>query len=349
MSSVFTKIQKGADLNPKEASRLAVWGSLDSGITKVAPEAKALTKEQSLLIKGAPGLKKNADKTAGIPLLGFKSKSLEKVFQAGKEGAGRIMETGSAKVAPVTAGIPQGNSLLGKITRESVKQAVGKPLVAGVGEATGIIPAPPVSPEEQAALDMQTQDGLVQEGPTQAELDAQQAEQDNPFSQTHVQQAILEDIQTTGGKNTDKLMKLYETFGKPEATKPLKKTEAQRARDEASQLTDTALKQLEGGSIRTGIVGTKVEGVKRLLGKADPETLNFNVTVDSLKAAIAKARAGTSFTPNEERLLNKYAPTSGDTGQVLKSKLQALKLVYQQAAQREYGTEYQPDITVNGQ
>ena len=122
-------------------------------------------------------------------------------------------------------------------------------------------------------------------------------------------------------------------------SKPIKKTEGQRARDEAHQLTNKAIQQLSQGSVDTGWLGAKIQGTKEFLGKGDPETLGFNTTVSALKAAIAKARAGTSFTPNEEKLLNAYAPKAGDTGQQLETKLLSLKQVFEEAEAREYNTD----------
>lgn len=178
----------------------------------------------------------------------------------------------------------------------------------------------------------------------QGSLSPTEEDVNSPFSQASIQKAILEDLSKNGGKNVDTLLALYKTFGQ---SAPIKKTETQRARDEAAALTDKAIQQLDSGGVRTGLVSSKIEGLKGIIGKEDPDTLAFNTTVSSLKAAIAKARAGTSFTPNEEALLNKYAPTTGDSGQILRTKLQALQQVYSQAAEREYGTQYQSDESAN--
>lgn len=143
--------------------------------------------------------------------------------------------------------------------------------------------------------------------------------------------------------------KTFESLGLGTAEKkPVKKSIGQMARDEAAQLTDDALGLLEQGSIDTGYFGAKAQGVKEFFGKGDSETLDFNTTVSALKASIAKARAGTSFTPNEEKLLNRYSPSPGDTGQQLRSKLNALKQVFSQGQAREYGTEYEPDLSALG-
>lgn len=57
-------------------------------------------------------------------------------------------------------------------------------------------------------------------------------------------------------------------------------------------------------------------------GTAEEET-NRNI-IGQIKGAIAKMRGGTSFTPNEEALLDSYTPTINDSDLVVKTKLQNL-------------------------
>ena len=47
--------------------------------------------------------------------------------------------------------------------------------------------------------------------------------------------------------------------------------------------------------------------------------------IGNLQATIAKERGGTSFTANEQALLEQYSPTINDSPQVIQSKLEALK------------------------
>lgn len=242
---------------------------------------------------------------------------------------GRLAESGPIKTAESKVGsllqraeptaTAPSSGMTGRVVREGVKQTVGQ----AVGN--GIVGSP-------APVDNSTTDSSAVLPPDTSATDTTQ----NDTIKQALLAAMVQDL-GNGGKNVASLSTIYKIV-QADQPKAIKKTESQRARDEASTLTDKAISLLDKGSVRTGFLGTKIEGVKRLTGNADPETLEFNTTVDSLKAAIAKARAGTSFTPNEEALLNKYAPTSGDTGQVLRTKLSALKQVYQQAAEREYGS-----------
>lgn len=212
----------------------------------------------------------------------------------------------------------------------------------------GVQGQPEEMPEEQSAMGDATQipeadpTGLAEAAPTVS---------DDPYALENVQNSVRA-IRSQGGSNKDVqeylgiVKSLRDLQPEPKEKKPIKKTEGQRARDEAAQLTDEAIDQLDKGGINTGVISGKVERLKSIAGKGDPETLNFNTTISSLKAAIAKARAGTSFTPGEEKLLNQYAPAVGDSGQQLRVKLRQLQKVYKQAAEREYGTEYQPDEAV---
>jgi hypothetical protein len=116
----------------------------------------------------------------------------------------------------------------------------------------------------------------------------------------------------------------------PEAASTKKPTEAETARKEAKSLIDNAVTTLESGAINVGPMGMGSR-LEQFLGKfdaGDEATLQFNANIAALKASIAKARAGTSFTPNEEKLLNQYTPNVGDSVQQLKTKLTNLQEIF---------------------
>lgn len=102
-------------------------------------------------------------------------------------------------------------------------------------------------------------------------------------------------------------------------------TEAEKAAKAASTLAGDALKLLQSKSIKTGLLNAPIQGGLAKIGAADQDTLEFNTLIAGLKASIAKARAGTSFTPNEEKLLNQYVPVVGDSKQQLETKLKILQ------------------------
>jgi hypothetical protein len=103
-----------------------------------------------------------------------------------------------------------------------------------------------------------------------------------------------------------------------------KLTEIQQAREDVKGLTYYAMEQLEAGGVKTGPGSGTIENVKSVFNAGDQTTLDFNNTIAQIKATLAKARAGTSFTPNEEKLLDKYSPKEGDSMQRLQTKLKGL-------------------------
>jgi hypothetical protein len=81
-------------------------------------------------------------------------------------------------------------------------------------------------------------------------------------------------------------------------------TEAQVARKQAKSLTSQALSMLQTNpNIKTGMIGGPLEQLKSKFSVGDQSSVEFNTLISNLTATIAKARAGTSFTPNEEKML----------------------------------------------
>jgi len=125
-----------------------------------------------------------------------------------------------------------------------------------------------------------------------------------------------------------KAMYDVETAYQDKRSKTTSKSEAQVSREDSGDLVEEAIALFAANpDIATGMVGGKLTGLKSKFSKADPESLRFNVIISNLKAAIAKARAGTAFTPNEEALLNRYTPTVGDSKQELQVKLEELQRI----------------------
>lgn len=137
-------------------------------------------------------------------------------------------------------------------------------------------------------------------------------------------QAIFNDFAQTGGKNVSQIMAVAKFLGVDQAGTTTKKTEAQTARDDAAYLAQDALDFFTTNKIKSGLLNAPIQENLAKLGIADQPTVEFQTKVAQLKATIAKARAGTSFTPNEERLLNQYTPQLSDSPQQIKTKLKGL-------------------------
>jgi len=151
---------------------------------------------------------------------------------------------------------------------------------------------------------------------TAAELD---------YSSDQLFNAMVTQYQTTG-KVPAGLKTLYDVALKREGGGEKRNlTEGEISRQQASDLVTQSLDLIETNpDIKTGFVGGNAEGLKAKFGIGDQDTLDFNVLVSNLQATIAKARGGTSFTANEQALLERYSPKVGDSRQELLTKLRAL-------------------------
>lgn len=145
------------------------------------------------------------------------------------------------------------------------------------------------------------------------------------FSEESLQQLAIMDLMETGGKNFAKIDAMKKMFSGVKQDRS-QMTEAQVARAQTGDLTDEALSLLTTKpNIKTGLIEAPLESLKAKVNKGDQDTIDFNILISNLTATLAKARAGTSFTPNEQKMLERYAPKVGDSKQELLTKLKGLK------------------------
>lgn len=248
------------------------------------------------------------------------TQAAKRVTAATLRGAGDVAGSGAVRAT--------GQGGLGLIGQSGVRAFVnpsgimargnaGEQMAGDNGMATGL-------DNSQAGMPMDTQMGTdMASDPTT----------NDPFSAENMKAMAIQDIMRTGGKNLAKIAQLQALFGA--SSKPVKLTEAQSARQEALGLTNDALAMLQAGGVRTGMLNGPVEGIKAKFGMADQKTLEFNTTASAIRAAIAKARAGTAMSPGEEKMLNQYTPKVGDSMQQMQVKLMGLKRFLTQSSQRD--------------
>jgi hypothetical protein len=223
-------------------------------------------------------------------------------------GAGR---TGTmANLKPSNIGSALGNIQKGQIPA-AIRGGVVRQMGAGLyGGMTG-----PVSgnPADQTAQ-------LNNPNPDTTNQDITQGM--NPYPKIN----LLYDIQNDPANATNYL-KYYNQVQQVFGPQTSKMTQQQQASSDVQKLTQDAMQQLQSGAVKTGPFGIlgKLEQAKGAINMADPATLQFNTTVANLMATIARARAGTAFTPNEQKLLEQYTPHIGDSYQQLVVKLNALQ------------------------
>lgn len=138
-----------------------------------------------------------------------------------------------------------------------------------------------------------------------------------------VQQAKIMDA-LSGGRNAETLDRLS-TLLTPQSAP--KRTEAQVARDDLNNQVQDIVSFLGQNEVKTGAINAPIQGLLQKVSLGDQPTAEFNTRLASIKATLAKARAGTSFTPNEQKLLDLYTPTVGDSKQQVMTKLSVLQQI----------------------
>lgn len=78
------------------------------------------------------------------------------------------------------------------------------------------------------------------------------------------------------------------------------------------------------GALGTGTAASFLYGLNPKLGGGDKGE-EARIAIGQIQSTLAKLRGGTSFTPNEERLLKTYTPNIGDSPSRIRQKLSGLK------------------------
>lgn len=314
MDGIFKKITKGADLNPKEASRYSIWKALDNQIISMAPEAKALTLKQSAMYEMAPGLKTAANKTLGIPLLGIKSKSAERAVQSGQDFAGRALQNTGSTIGAVTG---KG----GQVLRQAKIQAPGN-LVSALNEV-----------QQPTQQDMNYSDPLMEQDPY-AGMEAPMWQEDiygeqQPEPAMYSREQAMADIQRDP-KNASTYMTLYKTFGEEALAKQAPKgpSAATQKQDALVYTGSNAVNNLRSMFqkdpsliAKTGVPGRNILGIgNRVLGLGEYEAM-AQQAIDS----VARLRTGAAMTPSEEQFYRRMVPQAGDNASTINRKLDELE------------------------
>lgn len=289
LGPAFTKLSEGKPLTPVEGIRMDVNKVLHNMLEEAGPaELKTLTREMSMYHKLSPGLKSASMESAnlfGVPVYGPGQGVLTAENKLGDIalGAGKFMREGfSAKVPEVVSkNVPTRGPAALTAFMTGGSQPTPQTPSQGYQAPTQY------APQEEMDLGLSKEDiALIQLLPAK--------------QQANVLEKIITDRLTKSKKEP---------------------TETEVARKSTQKLAQEALAMLDSGSIKTGFIAGPVESLKAKVGAADPATLDFNVKISNLIATIAKQRGGTSFTPSEKEMLERYAPKVGDSAQELKVKL----------------------------
>jgi len=335
LGNAFKKLERGGNLTTKEEVDMALWKQLDNEITTLAPTVKQATLDQSKLIAARPALQKQSEKTAGIPLLGVKSKTLERMSQSGRDVVGRAA-TGKGIIGRATADaaskaeIPAGQGILGAVTRESL---------LGTRPSMGA----EAMPDEALALDETALAG--------AELGAEEQVDETAQLQERIKAAALQALAAGDTKGLDSIMQvasLLQSFA-PAQEKPMS-AEASKVVGNANSGLDS-LSQLEniiagqGGEVSkaTLVPGRDLFGN---LGSNVLGTAEFDNASKNLADVITRLRTGAALTDSEEKFYKAQLPQAFDSPEVIQQKLGTFRDLFQSVASRTgtSGTDIQSAV-----
>lgn len=146
-----------------------------------------------------------------------------------------------------------------------------------------------------------------------------------------VYQSVFNGKATVDAAFNDAKLSSVGTGDTPKTTQPKLSAEIQKTLNTLGTVEQISDQILTLGE-RTGFAGTGGFGqgsvqqyLAKNLGKGTQEQEQLRNMIAQAKANIAALRAGTSFTANEEKLLDSYTPTINDSPLVIKSKLASLK------------------------
>lgn len=299
--------------------------TLNKQLDKVG--VQSLNKEYSLAQDAIKLLQKPALSPAGLQI--GKMNIGGAAAQRAQIAGGRALSGFGTATQEIASRIPQG--LIGT----SVRQIGGRALT-GQDQGTPETISSPMAISSYSTPSLFRQQAF---GETATPVSQAQTTTASPFgvSTDQLAQALMMAYASGDTASAKQLQNMYElsaSIDKSTSTKSL--SEAQQSRVDVKDLTQSALDMLAGGNIKTGLISAPLENIKGTFGVADQETLAFNTLISNLKATIAKARAGTSFTAGEKKMLEQYTPNVGDSKQQLLTKLYLL--------QQQFGGET-PNVT----
>lgn len=320
---------RGAKKTSAAAQARAVRETIDDFVSGISKDYKAIKGDYSNAKDLVELSSKNAKTGGGIDIFGNKigeqtvpgniSKVTGFLGRSGNktpkfvDSTARTLENGT-----------KGAGILGTVARQSLlgqrptlsdqvpaeaTDELGQPLPEGYTSGFGL-----------ESLPEGYKNSLGLEQPQEAE---QVAQQQSPFSKDNIQGLILQDLQTTGGKNIANFLKLYEAFGNDSSktTPDLSVSQQTRAAAAQNALVDIPLLEESMASGKLGaakaIPGAGTPLGRRILGTEDLDSALFNIADN-----ILRARSGAAAPEAEvKRFVDTFLPGALDSEEAKRQKL----------------------------
>lgn len=302
------KLSRGLVPTSKEQAALAAKYAGDDVLSQF-PEIAPLKKDMSVLFRRNPETANMVGKSSNLPFVGGVLKAPASVARNVESRAGSLLAGGAktaGEVAPTSF-----KPFAGQVARQTVSQAVPR-----------MFAAPFMSQPAQEDTSTLEQDIASLNDPTTEVTPTPQPEtQQTPFNRSNIEQAIIQDLQSTGGKNVATLSKLYEMFGQTPEPKALNSTSAQTVSDIESGLANI---QALGTEYSQSNVNNPIIGKIRSLNPFDTSAQTLQADTARVKQVIGKALEGGVLRKEDEIKYAKILPTISDTEETAQYKINAI-------------------------
>lgn len=275
--NIFTKTAKGGQLTGAETAGVEIRDMLGNVIDDLGGDAvRPINREIAIANQARPEFKRLSEQvsTARVPFI-----------QSPVPGMEQARQSVTDRVARIGSGQPQPLTLMGALTRQG-----GRELLTGGFSGEQAVPMEDTMAQEDApAIGYAVgQDGTIE--PLTASTGMEDMGGDpNAELRQQLQQAMIDDLQLTGGENVSKLKTVLSVLEAPKPSAAATKADAQTSTviNRLGQLEE--LFSAAGGG--RGRVGGLVGGAAGAIG-ADENAYNYNQFRDSLLAPLARAISG---------------------------------------------------------
>lgn len=279
--NMFSKNAKGGQLTGAETAASEIRDMLGKTIDDLGGDAvRPINREIAIANQARPEFKRLSEQvsTARVPFIQSPVPGLEGMRQSGLDRVGRI---GAGPAKPLT--------LTGALTRQG-----GREMLTGGFTGEQAMPVEDTMMQEEAPVMGYAvgQDGTIEPitGDTGMEGMGDMGNDPNAQLRQQLQQAMIDDLQLTGGENVSKLKTVLSVLGEPDkmsAAGTKAQVQQESVLNKVGQLSQL-FSQAGGGS---GRIGGGIRGVAGAVG-GDEMAYNYNQYRDSLLAPLARAVSG---------------------------------------------------------
>lgn len=332
-SKAQDKLARGVSLTDKETAALAAKKAGDESLSSIEG-VKPLKKDMAVLFERNPQIAKESEKTAGIPILGIKSRFVKQSLDAGKSTVGNT----TAKVVRATdnKGVDFTKNVGKELFKQAGVRAVAAPFAA---QSNNEAMNPNNTAANQNNMQTATNPTTTDNMDSLSNTDQQMSSEDSGITGV-LDQAILSALSKGDTKGLSNLLAVADYYqkrstsgaGKPLSTAAAKDiSNAQTGLDALNNMT-AILQNDPSAQMKSSIPGQGMFGGAgaRILGTGE-----YKAAQQQIVDVIARMRTGATINDQEARLFTRMTPQSFDSPQAVQAKLNYLRKAFTIVADRQ--------------